>query len=116
MTTRSPVRSALRRCAVMAAVVAGVLLTVAPASADHRRHRRVHYYGPHVAAFFPLPPIPLFLPVPPIPVIVVPPRGGYYRPYPAGHGYGGGYYDDGYYDDGYRDYGRHGHHHGDCDD
>jgi hypothetical protein len=105
----------------MAALVAGALLVVAPASAEHRRHSRFPY-PPRVSVFvgLPLPPIP-------IPVVVVPGRGGYYGP-PAPY-YGGYGYDDGYddrygYDDGYRGRGRsewrrrhyRGHHdHGDCD-
>ncbi len=98
-------RGWVRRAVLAAGLFAAVLLTVAPASADHRRHRHYHS-GPRVAVLVGLPPIALRVGAP-----------VYSRGY-----YGGYDYEDGY-DDGYRDrareewrrrHYRH-HHHRDCD-
>lgn len=111
MPTLSRAHGRLRRLALTAALFAGVLLVVSPASADHKRHRG-HHHGARVAVLVGLPPIALRL-GPPV---------AYYGPVYDDRGYDRAYeegYDDGYDDrareEWRRRHYRHHHHDDDCD-
>ena len=89
------VQSGFRRVLIAAGIFAGVLLAVAPASAEHgRRYGHYRSHGPRVGVFVGLPPIIL--------QVGHAPR-GYYddRNYREDRAYDNGYEDG--YDDGYDD-------------
>ncbi len=112
-------QTALRRGMIAACLFAGVLLAVAPASADHgRRYRHYSSHRPHVAVFVGLPPIVLHAGYPRYREPYYRDERGYRDDYAYEEGYGDGY-DDRAREEWWRreHYRRHRHHdHHDCDD